>query len=423
MLKALDLARAIADGSETAGSVLARCAAAIDVQEKEIAAFVHLDLAGAEKAAADPALKNLPLRGLPVAVKDIIDVAGLPTAMGTPVWADYVPRADAAVVSMLRRAGGIVLGKTATSPLAYLDPAATQNPRRHSHTPGGSSAGSAAAVAAGMAPLALGTQTGGSVLRPASFCGIAGIKPSFGLLPTIGCKCVSWTLDTLGLMGARVADIAFGLSALTGRALEPQANLSPPRIALLSSPPWAEASPDAQEALLRAADAATRAGAEVRELKLPDALGPLAFAACQTIYAFEGAQALAWEWDFHRDALTPAVRELIAEGLKTPPAAYDEARSIAKAARDALPAIWADTDAILTLSAPGEAPAGHGSTGSSMFNRLWTLMGTPCISVPGLTGASDLPIGMQIVARFGRDAAALAAAQFLEQAIATEINS
>src|SRR5277367_5343240 len=209
MLSALDLARRIEAGELAPRAAVELCAEAIAVRENDIGAFVALDLDAARRAAAAPGLASLPLRGLPVAFKDIFDTADLPTQYGSPIYAGYRPRADATAVVMAREAGGVVIGKTVTTEFASLVPSVARNPHHPAHTPGGSSAGSAAAVAAGMVPIAFGTQTAGSVIRPAAFCGVAGFKPSYRLIPTVGMKCLAWHLDTVGLYAAGVADVAF----------------------------------------------------------------------------------------------------------------------------------------------------------------------------------------------------------------------
>src|ERR1700731_1997144 len=227
MISLVELQRRIDAGDLSPDAALAQSLAAIDTHEKAIGAFVC-------RAENPRAASKGPLRGIAVGIKDIIDTAELPAEMGSPIYKGYRPRADAAVVMMLKQAGATIVGKTTTTAFAANDPTATLNPRNHAHTPGGSSSGSAAAVAAGMIPLALGTQTGGSVIRPASFCGVAAIKPSYRLLPTVGVKCFSWTLDTVGLFAAGVSDLAHGLAAMTNRPeLLPAATTKAPRIGLV----------------------------------------------------------------------------------------------------------------------------------------------------------------------------------------------
>ena len=417
MLAALDLARRIEAGELTPRAVVELCAEAIAADEAKIGAFVSLDLEAAARAAEDPRLVGTPLRGLPVGVKDIFDTADLPTQYGSPIYAGYRPRADAAAVAMVRRAGGLILGKTVTTEFAWMVPAGTRNPRNPAHTPGGSSSGSAAAVAAAMLPIALGSQTAGSVIRPAAFCGVAGFKPSYRLIPTVGMKCFSWLLDTVGLFAAGVADVAFAAAAITDRDLrvdrgEPAA----PRIGLLRTHLWPQASAAMHGALETAARAAQAAGATVTELTLPPILEE-AYGVHGTIQDYEVFRALAFEYDRHRDQLATPLREQLDRAAAITADEYDAARRTATRARQAMPDLLREHDVILTPSAPGAAPHGLGSTGNPAFNKLWTLLGTPCVNVPGLR-EGELPLGVQIVGRFGRDRAALEAALFLERAIA-----
>jgi Asp-tRNA(Asn)/Glu-tRNA(Gln) amidotransferase A subunit family amidase len=269
-----------------------------------------------------------------------------------------------------------------------------------------------------MIPLALGTQTGGSVIRPASFCGVAAIKPSFRLLPTIGVKCFSWTLDTVGLFAAGVKDLAQGLSAITSRPeLLPGAAMQTPRIGLVTQDFAGAPEAAGGEALRIAAVAAERAGALVRTLTLPEIVGE-AWRIHPIVQFFEAHRAMAWEYRTHYDAVPPLLRGRLDESLGITPAAYDEARAIANRARAALEELFKKVDVLLTFSAPGAAPKGLASTGDARFNRLWTLMGVPCVNVPATIAGGGLPVGVQVIARFGDDAGALAAAHFVEEALA-----
>ena len=418
MLSALGLARRIEAGELDPAAVVDLCAEAIAAREAEIGAFAALDVDGARRCAqgSAAALAATPLRGLPVGIKDIVDTAGFPTEYGTPIYRGNRPPADAAVVSMVRRAGGLVLGKTVTTAFAHMQPAKTRNPVNPDHTPGGSSSGSAAAVAAGMVPIALGTQTGGSTIRPAAFCGVAGFKPSYKLIPTVGVKCLSWHLDTVGLFAASIADVAFAAAAITGRDLKVDAPAAP-RVALVRTHLWREASSDMQRAVETAVKAAARAGARVEDVPLPPILEE-AWRAHPVIQDYEAYRALAFEYDRHRDRIAPMTRESLTAAATITADAYDAARRTTRLARRALSELMADHDVLLTPSAPGAAPRGLGSTGSPIFNRLWTLMGTPAVNVPGLADPAGLPLGIQVVGRFGRDRATLAAALFIEQAIA-----
>jgi Asp-tRNA(Asn)/Glu-tRNA(Gln) amidotransferase A subunit family amidase len=417
MLSALDLARRIESGELTPRAAVELCAQAIAAREAEIGAFAALDIEAARHDAERLELPRSPLRGLPVGIKDIFDTADFPTAYGSSLYAGHQPKSDAAMVMMVRRAGGIVMGKTVTTEFASLQPAGTRNPRNPAHTPGGSSSGSAAAVAAGMLPLALGSQTGGSVIRPAAFCGVAGFKPSYRLLPTVGMKCFSWSLDTVGLFAAGVADVAFAAAALTGRDLRvDERPLATPVVAILRTDLWHEASEPMQNAVERAARAAEKAGAKIKELELPPIFGE-AMRAHRIIQGYEAFRALAFEYDRHRDRLGPILRRQLDDAASIDADAYDNARRATRRTRQALVDVLADGEVMLTPSAPGAAPHGLGSTGEPTFNRLWTLLGTPCVNVPGLADTAGLPLGVQVVARFGRDRFALSAAAFLQQAI------
>jgi Asp-tRNA(Asn)/Glu-tRNA(Gln) amidotransferase A subunit family amidase len=421
MLSALDLAHRIETGELTPRAVVELCAKAIAAHEKDIGAFATLDLAGARRAADDPRLSVLPLRGLPVGFKDIFDTADLPTQYGSPVYANHRPAADATVVVLTRQAGGIVLGKTVTTQFASLVPAATRNPRNLAHTPGGSSAGSAAAVAAGMVPIAFGTQTAGSVIRPAAFCGVAAFKPSYRLIPMVGVKDVAWHLDTAGLFGAGVADVAFAAAAILQRELRVDgADPAAPRIAVARTHLWPKASPAMQQAVENAARIAAAAGAKVADLQLPPIVED-AYEAQFTIQDYENVRALAFEYERHRDRIDPLLRTQLDRAVAISADEYDAARRLASRGRQLLADAMADYDVILTPSAPGAAPHGFATTGDPMFNRLWTLMGAPCVNVAGLNDGDGLPLGIQIVGRFGRDHAALEAALFLERAIAKKV--
>jgi Asp-tRNA(Asn)/Glu-tRNA(Gln) amidotransferase A subunit family amidase len=410
MISLTELKRRIDAGELSADAALAQSLEAIGAHEKTIGAF-------ACRAENPRAASTGPLRGIAVGIKDIIDTSNLPTEMGSPIYRGFRPRADAAVVMMLKQAGATIVGKTTTTAFAANDPTATLNPRNHAHTPGGSSSGSAAAVAAGMIPLALGTQTGGSVIRPASFCGVAAIKPSYRLLPTVGVKCFSWTLDTVGLFAAGVSDLAHGLAAMTNRPeLLPAATLKPPRIGLVGQEFAGAPEAAGAEALRIAATAAERAGASVRALTLPDIVAE-AWRIHPTIQEFEAHQSFAWEYRENYDAMPPKLRGRLDESVGITPAAYDAARAIAMQARAALAETLGEFDALLTLSAPGAAPKGLASTGDPRFNRLWTLMGVPCVNIPAYVAEGGLPVGVQVIAGYGDDAKALAAARFVEEAL------
>ena len=421
LLSALDLARRIEAGEITPEGVVDLCAAAIAAREDEVGAFTYLDIDSARAHARKDAerLRALPLRGLPVGLKDIYDTADMPTEYGSAAYKGHRPAADASPVTMLRRAGATILGKTVTTEFAHQQTGKTRNPHNLEHTPGGSSSGSAAAVAAGMVPIATGSQTAGSVIRPGAFCGVAAFKPSYKLIPTIGVKCYAWSLDTVGLYAAGVADVAFATAAMTGRDLRvDRAAPSAPRVALVRTHIWADASPDMQNA---AGGDRARDGNRWRERQ-----------GCDPAAAARGR--VARTQGDHPLRSGPLLRLRIRQQArccsgrrpsrcwtrrsKFSVDAYDDARRVASRARNALADLMGEYDVILTPSAPGAAPHGIGATGVANFNFLWTLMGTPCVNVPGLSDPTGLPLGMQIVGRFGRDRMALEAALFTERALA-----
>lgn len=408
MISLADQQRRIEQGALTPDAALAESLAAIDAQEATIKAFVSR--ANNPRAQAKGAL-----RGIAVGIKDIIDTADLPTEMGSAIYRGNQPRADAPVVMLLKQAGATMVGKTTTTAFAANDPTATLNPRNHGHTPGGSSSGSAAAVAAGMIPLAIGTQTGGSVIRPASFCGVAAIKPSYRLLPPVGVKCFSWTLDTVGLFAAAVEDVAIALSAITSRRELLAPEMKSPRIGVVTQDFAGVPEAAGAEALQAAVRAAAKSGASVRELKMPEIVAE-AWRIHPIVQDFEAHQSYAWEYRENYDAMPPLLRGRLDESRDYTAAQYDAARAVAAKARAALNGIFGEVDVLLALSAPGAPPKGLASTGDPRFNRLWTLMGTPCVNVPAFV-ADGLPIGVQVIADYGDDAKALSAARFLERAL------
>lgn len=382
---------------------------AIARDEPGIGAFAHI--------AENPAIaRQGPLAGVAVGVKDIFDTADQPTAYGSPVYTGHRPRVDAAIVDLAMRRGATIIGKTTTTEFAFFHPTATRNPHNPAHTPGGSSSGSAAAVAAGMVPAAIGTQTGGSVVRPAAFCGVAGYKPSYRLLPTGGMKHFSPSLDTAGLFAASVRDVALFAALLTGRELaagpvEP----SKIRVGVYRCAQLGDADPDMRAALEQAAGRAADAGFAVSDIAEPDALAR-ARDGHIIIQDHEAGLVCGSDLARHRNQLSPRLIETIERGQTISPEAYDDARRDAKRGRAAARALFDNVDLLLTPSAPGAAPKGLETTGDPRFNRLWTLMGTPALNIPGLRAENGLPLGIQAVGRFGGDRALLAAAAALEQA-------
>lgn len=383
-------------------------------REPKIRAWVCFDAAAARRAAQAAAG---PLAGLPLGVKDVFDTADFPTTYGSPLYAGHRPAVDAAAVALARAAGCVLPGKTVTTEFAYFHPGPTANPRNPAHTPGGSSSGSAAAVAAGMVPFALGTQTAGSVIRPAAFCGVVGYKPSFGAVPTYGVKQFGWSLDTVGVFARDLADAALLTEIVSGLPLRPAADPDTPRLGVCRTPHWGAADDAAKATLERAAAAARRAGAEVHDVAMPPACAHL-LADQQTVMAWEGARALAHERRTARDRLSAPLRDLTDAGAAMPPDAYLEARMRTRTARAAFDALAGELDAVLTLPAPGEAPKGLAATGDPLFNRIWTLLGGPCLTLPAGSGPAGLPLGVQLVGGRDTDARLLAAGAWLERVLA-----
>jgi Asp-tRNA(Asn)/Glu-tRNA(Gln) amidotransferase A subunit family amidase len=398
----------IAAGRDSVGAAIARSRELIAGLDSEIGAFETLARADVRVIADGP------LAGLAVGVKDIFDTHDLPTRYGSPIYAQHQPASDAPIVAMMRALGAHVIGKTATTEFAFLNPARTVNPANPDHTPGGSSSGSAAAVAAGMIPVAIGTQTGGSIIRPAAFCGVAGFKPSFRLFATVGMKTFSWSMDTVGFFAASVADAARFAGLVSARDLEASPLREAPRIGIYRSAIWEEASPEMRDAVEAAAGIARAAGAQVSEVAEPDDLtrGRDIHA---TIQNFEAAIANCDDLRRHPDQMSEVLLSTLREGAAITPQDYDNGRRIARRARKAATALFNDVDILLSPSATGAAPKGLGSTGSPAFNKLWTLTGNPCVNVAGKRNANGMPLGLQVIGRFGRDKLTLQAARWLEE--------
>lgn len=421
---AIATAAQLAAGTLDAATLLADTLARIDAQDASLGAFVALLNPGAAREQlAQIREAGGPLQGLPVAVKDIFDTAGLPTSYGSALYAGAQPRCDAAIVSVIRRAGGLLIGKSSTTEFAFLHPTATRNPNAPGRTPGGSSAGSAAAVAAGLVPFAVGTQTGGSIIRPASYCGVTGFKPSFGLLPTAGLKCFSWSLDTVGLFAPSVAEVAWFAQAVSGHALAlPAAQATPAKPWVVGVPdayPWGPVSPSAQRAIDAGSRALRAAGARVLGITLPTWMKDV-FEAQDVIQGYEAWRALACEVAQvarQPEALSAILRDYLMTARHISAQAYEAAQQTARQGRRACVDWFGQFDVLMTPSAPDEAPPGYGSTGSSTFNRAWTLLGLPCVNVAGAVGVNGYPMGLQVIGAPHADHACLEAADFLERSL------
>jgi Asp-tRNA(Asn)/Glu-tRNA(Gln) amidotransferase A subunit family amidase len=358
------------------------------------------------------------LHGVPIGVKDLMDTGDMPTTYGSPIYAGHRPVIDAACVAASRAAGAVVMGKTVTTEFATFQPGPTRNPRARDadHTPGGSSSGSAAAVASGMVLAAFGTQTAGSIVRPAAYCGVVGYKPTFGTLPLAGIKMLAPSLDTVGVLTRTVDDAAFFVGALARLPLMPvpgAQSVGRLRVGICHTPHWERASPDARRALADAARLLEQAGAVLSEVALPPACDALTDAQVR-IMAYEAAAAFAPEAQTHAPGFSAGFAAMLASGNGIDGADYARAQATAASARQALERVFDTVDILLAPSAEGEAPAGLASTGDPIFNRLWSLLGNPCVHVPVGTGARGLPVGVTLIGPRWFDAATLAAAQVLE---------
>ena len=436
-LSAADMARAVSDGALSSAQLVEACLARIREVDSSIEAWAQLDPQYAlEQARAADAWRSAgnaigPLHGVPVGIKDIIDTADLPTEDGTVLHAGRTPAEDAGVVAMLRSAGAVILGKTVTTELATYAPGKTRNPHNPAHTPGGSSSGSAAAVAAGMVPLALGSQTNGSVIRPAAFCGVYGFKPSHGLIPRHGILRLSRTLDQVGVFARSIGDIALVSESLVGyderdpdtrpRARIPFRDIAaqepplPPLLAFARTPVWERADAETKEAF---AELKEQLGDRIVELDLPDAVIEV-LELHRTVMEAEMAANLEREWE-HRDRLSESLRAQLQRGREL--RALDYQRAIARIApiNEGFGEIFDRCDAIVTPSAPGAAPKGLASTGDPAFCTLWTYLGMPSINLPLMQSGNGLPIGIQLVGRRNDDARLLRTARWLAARVAPE---
>ena len=418
-LSLVETISAIARGETSCEAVTRTLLERIAAREPVVRAWAHLDadyaLAQARALDATPRTGAAAdaLRGVAVGVKDLFDTFDMPSRYGSPIYATHRPAADAAVVARLRALGGMVLGKTVTTEFATFTPNVTTNPHNAAHTPGGSSSGSAAAVAAGMVPVALGTQTIGSVIRPAAYCGVVGYKPTFGLLPRVGVKAISDCLDTVGCFTRSVADTAFFAGALARRPLALGRDTITPRIGLCLTAQWPHALPETQQLFSSLGARLSKAGAAVADFTLPARYDGIAQAQ-DIIAAVEMEACLADEYRRHQHLLSQRLRLRLEEGASMAATGYDAAMTLADQCRNTFANDIAPFDVLVVPSAPGTAPLGLNATGDPVFNRTWSLLHTPCVHVPLTTAPNGLPLGVQVVGRIGDDARTLASAHWIE---------
>jgi Asp-tRNA(Asn)/Glu-tRNA(Gln) amidotransferase A subunit family amidase len=408
-LNELSLAQAaqrIERGEITAEALAGACLERIAERDEMLRAWAYVDRARVLEQAR--ALDRMPrasrLHGVPFGIKDIIDTADLPTEYNSPIYGGHQPKADAACVTLLRRAGCLILGKTVTTEFANHHPSQTRNPHNTAHTPGGSSSGSAAAAADCMVPATLGTQTGGSVIRPAAYCGAFAVKPSFGAINRAGAKMLSESLDTIGIFARSAEDLALSLEVLSGRA--PSAVAGKPRIGLCRTPRWSVADASMQANVEQAAKTLAKAGAQVRDFELPAGSDQL-FDRHKVIMTYETARALGWEYFNHSEKLSPTLKARLDSGWQVTRAEHDAMREHVRGCRRALAQSMREVDFLLTPSAPSEAPASLASTGDAVFNRAWTLFGVPCVTVPCGKGPHGLPLAVQLIGAMDADMALL----------------
>jgi len=398
------------------------CLERIAAREEAVLAWAFLDpeLARGQARALDAGAVRGPLHGLPVGVKDILDTADMPSEYGTPIYAGHRPPWDAACVAAARAAGAVILGKTVTTEFATMTPGKTRHPLDPGRTPGGSSSGSAAAVADGMVPFAYGTQTVGSIIRPAAYCGVVGLKPSFGTISRSGMKMAAESLDTIGVIARSVENAALLLAAAAGRDdLLQIPFLEKPSLGVCRSPNWPQMSPEGIEGFEAAVSRLSAAGATIANCELPPEFDGLDRAHGR-ILAYEMSRSFAHEMAHHHSRISPALVELADLGLAMPHAEYAAAVTYAEECRKRMVDLLRDLDALITPSATGEAPPGLGSTGNTAMNRIWTLLYGPCVTVPAGRGPAGMPLGIQLVGLADADARTLAVARWVEEKIGTD---
>ena len=425
LLSACEAAQQLAQRTLRAEDLVRDCLARIDAREAEVQAWNHVarDAALARARALDQGAHQGLLHGLPIGVKDLIATADMPTTYGSPIYAGHQPANDASCVALARASGAVVLGKTVTTEFATFQPNQTRNPHNTAHTPGGSSSGSAAAVADGMVPLALGTQTAGSLIRPAAYCGVVAFKPSFGGINRAGAKPLSDTLDTVGTLARNVPDAALFAAALSGRhdwLVRPVGEhlTRPLRVGLCQTYEWPQALPETHAAMQQAAARVQASGAmTLHDVRLPVDYELLAQAQTH-IQLAEQAQCLAYERLQHFERLSPRLQGIMQAGVAVTVAQYNQAQAWVARCRAQLADVFKDVDVLLAPSAAGSAPLGLDNTGDPLFCRIWTVLQTPTVNIPAGHAPNGMPVGLQVVGPVGGDAFTLAAAHALHQCLA-----
>ncbi len=428
-LSATEAAGMILSGEISSEELVRACIGRIEEREPTVRAWQFFDpeLALEQARNCDEAEEKGPLCGVPVAVKDHTDTADMPTGYGSSIYGGYRPKTDANSVAGLRAAGAVVAGKSKLTELALYHPADTTNPRDPTRTPGGSSSGSAAAVADFMVPVATGTQTVGSIIRPASYCGVFGFKPTFGSIPRGGILPLAASLDTVGLFARNVEDLALFASVLSEsdprlastRVAQPTnldlgsfAKTQAPRIAFVRTAQWPALDADTRGRLERLAKRLGDHGARVDEIELPEKFGELVEVQ-NTILEVELARSLSYEFENHPRSLSETLYDILERGRSIGLNSYLAAQKLAAECRWEACDLFEEHDALLAPSVLGEAPVGLESTGDPLFCRTWTLLGLPCVSFPGMLGPNGLPLGAQIIGPRYRDDRALNVARWV----------
>ena len=411
------MALQIRTGQVSSEAIMLACIKRIEQREPVVGAFVHYDAQAALVLArkADQCAATGPLHGVPFAVKDIIDTNMFPTGWGTTFYDGYQPSRNASCVELFIRAGAIPFGKTVTTEFAYFKSGKTANPHNLNHTPGGSSSGSAAAVADNMLPFGFGSQTAASLIRPAAYCGVAGYKASHGSFDLQGVMSLSPSLDTLGFIAREIEDFELARRVLCGSSPAKLIDLdaAPLRISLFRGPHWHDGSLEMRDVCNRAINRLKAAGAQTGELACPEVFKLLTDAQ-KTVMAFEVAQARIYEYSRYEDELSVQFKQLIESGIAVSRDDYESACMTRDRAARVLQTMFLDTDIILTPAAPGEAPLGLDATGDPLFSRGWNLLQVPCVSIPYGKGPNGLPLSVQLVARIGADDELLAAAKWID---------
>lgn len=418
---AAEIARRIRAGETSAEAVMEDCVARIRQREPDIGAFVQFD---ADRAlnlarAADRGAPTGPLHGVPFAIKDIIDTADFATGWGSLIYEGCMPPRNASCVELFLRAGAIPVGKTVTTEFAYFHPGITANPHHRDHTPGGSSSGSAASVADHMVPLAFGSQTAASLIRPAAYCGVLGYKASHGSFDLQGVMGLAPSLDTLGMLAREVEDLIVARSVLCGSSDKPSPDFdeTPPRIAMMRGPHWWDGSIEMRDVCQRALDQFAARGADVGELTHPEVFDRLTDHQT-TVMAFEAARSRIYEYSRHRDRISSQFCDLVESGMAVSRDTYLNALADRSRAMRLLETLFLDVDVILAPAAPGEAPEGLKATGDPLFSRGWTFLQVPCLSIPAGTGPKGLPLSVQAIGAYGDDDRLLAAADWMHRQLA-----